>query len=418
MNRTLTRRIAFSEQFNLFVGIDLGKQKNEAIILDRQLRIHGRYKFAHNRADYDKLAEWLQKSRGIFTTPRILIGMEPTNDYWQWLATYLERVNIPYRMVNAFTVKKSREGLQLDYAKDDRRDALTIARLLREGQFTETQLLSETYAQMRFYEQAIWGLKSKLRQQKNMLRQNTERLFPELRQAFKDFTGQTALALLQNHANPQVIAAMSWQEFEASVRRDLKEGSRLMVKKLRQVYELAPDSIGLQSGQALQLLIQQQIATLSFQQQQLAELAQALLALFHTLPHAPAMLSLGLGEVTTACIAAELGDPSCFSSAKQWVKLAGIQPSNNQSGQYERQKTPMSHKGRARLRSYLFFATMRLIRTDATFKAKQQDLINRARQPLKRLEAVGALMNKLLHLMWAVCKKQTVYSPELFAKAT
>lgn len=414
MNRTLTRRIAFSEQFDLFVGIDLGKQKSEAIILDRQLRIHGRYKFAHNRTDYDKLAEWLQKSRAGFDTPRILIGMEPTNDYWQWLVTYLEQVGLTYRMVNAFTVKKSREGLQLDYAKDDRRDALTIARLLREGQFTETQLLPDTYAQMRQYEQALWELKKKMRQQKTVLRQNAERLFPELRQAFKDFTGQTALALLQNHADPQLITALSWEEFSGGVRRDLK-GDRLMVKKLRQVYELAPDSIGLRPGSALQVLIQQQIATLTFQQQQLAELERELLTLFHTLPHAPYLLSLGLGEVTTACIAAELGDPNRFSSAKQWVKLAGIQPSNNQSGQYERQKTPMSHKGRTRLRTHLFFATMRLIRYDTAFKTKQQELVNRTNRPLKRLEAVGALMNKLLHIMWAVCNNQTAYSPEILA---
>jgi transposase len=256
-----------------------------------------------------------------------------------------------------------------------------------------------------------------MRQQKTVLRQNSERLFPELRQVFKEFTGQTALALLQCHADPHVIAALSWEEFEAGVRQELK-GNRLMVKKLRQVYELAPHSIGLRPGGALQRLIQQTIATLSFQQQQVADLERELVALFHTLPHASYMLSLGLGEVATASIAAELGDPSRFSSAKQWVKLAGIQPSTNQSGQYERQKTPMSHKGRTRLRTYLFFATMRLIRCDPAFQAKHQALISRTKRPLERLEAVGALMNKLVHLLWAVCQKQTAYSPELFAQTT
>jgi hypothetical protein len=58
---------------------------------------------------------------------------------------------------------------------------------------------------------------------------------------------------------------------------------------------------------------------------------------------------------------------------------------------------------------------MRLIRRDPVFQAKQQALVNRANRPLKRLEAVGALMNNLLHIMWAICKKQTAYSPELFA---
>lgn len=413
MNRTLTRRIAFIEQFDLLVGIDLGKHKNIAVMLDRRLKRHSRFQFGHSREEYDGLATWLEKSRAGMQSPHILVGMEPTNDYWQWLATYFEDRGIPYRLVNSFTVKKSREGTQLDYAKDDNRDALTIGRLLTQGAFTETQLLPAIYAQMRQYEQAHWQLKREIGRQKTILRQYAERLFPELRQVFRDFTGQTATALLHNYADPQMVAAMSWATFIGAVRREF-QGNRLMVKKLRQVHQLAATSIGVRPGQALQHLIQQSLQTLIMQQNQLATLESALLNCFHQLPTAPYLLSLGLGEVTTALIAAELGDLNRFTFAKQMVKLAGIQPTANQSGAYERQKTPMSHKGRVRLRTYLFFATMRLIRWDAAFQIKHQALIKRASRPLKRLESVGVLMNKLLHLVWAVCRDQTSYAPQRF----
>lgn len=413
MNRTLTRRIACIEQFDLFVGIDLGKHKNVAVMVDRQFKRHGRLQFGHSREAYDQLAAWLKKSRAGIAAPCVLIGMEPTNDYWQWLATYLEDICIPYRLVNSFAVKKNRESAQLDYAKDDNRDALTITRLLMQGIFTETQLLPDIYAQMRSYEQAHWELTGDIRRQKTVLRQHAERIFPELQQVFQDFTGETATAVLQNHADPQVIAAMSWEAFVAAVRRDFK-GKRLMVKKLRQVHQLAATSIGVRPGHALQHLVRQHITTLAVQQQQLAALESELLTCLHQLPSAPYLLSLGLGEVTTALIAAELGDLSRFTFPKQIVKLAGIQPTTNQSGEYERQKTPMSHKGRVRLRTYLFFATMRLIRWDAAFQAKHQALINRPAQPLKRLESVGVLMNKLVQLIWAVCRDQTTYSPQCF----
>jgi transposase len=206
---------------------------------------------------------------------------------------------------------------------------------------------------------------------------------------------------------------MDWETFEASVRQDFA-GQKLAVKKLRQVHQLAVNSIGVQPGYALQHLIRHHIVTWSYQQQQMAELELELVNSLHQLPAAPYLLSLGLGEVTTALIAAELGDLSRFSAAKQLVKLAGIQPTANQSGEYERQKTPMSHKGRARLRTYLFFATMRLIRWDASFKQKHQALINRPSRPLKRLESVGALMNKLILLIWAVSRDQMMYSPQRF----
>lgn len=323
------------------------------------------------------------------------------------------QMGIPYRLVNAFAVKKSREGTQLDYAKDDNRDSATITHLLIQGVFTETQIPTGIYAQMRHYEQAHWQLSHQIGQQKTVLRQHVERLFPELQQVWGDYTGKTALAFLKNHADPHIIAQMDWDTFEARVRQDFA-GEKLAVKKLRQVYQLAANSIGVQPGCALQHLIRQHIVTWSYQQQQLAELEAELVNCLYQLPTAPYLLSLGLGKVTTALIAAELGDPSRFSAAKQLVKLAGIQPTANQSGEYKRQKTPMSHKGRVRLRTYLFFATMRLIRWDASFQQKHQALINRPSRPLKPLESVGALMNKLIQLIWAVSRDQMMYSPQQF----
>jgi transposase len=413
MNRTLTRRIAFSEQFDLFVGVDLGKATNIAVIINRRLKRYGRFKFTHSRQDYDKFAAWLKQNRAGVSSPRVLVGMEPTNDYWQWLADYLKQAGIPYRLVNSFTVKKYREGTQLDYAKNDDRDAQAISQLLTQGQFTETQLLPEPYAQMRQYEQTHWKLSAEIRREKTLLRQHAERLFPELRQVFGDFTGMTAVALLQNHADPKAIAALSWPTFESRVRQDLT-GKRLMVKKVRLAYDLAPNSIGGYAGDALQRLIQQHLATLRHLQQQLTAVETELLACFHTLPMASYLLSLGLGEVATALIAAELGDLNQFRHPKQLVKLAGIQPTPNQSGFYEREATPMSQKGRPRLRTYLFFGTMRLVRWDDAFRARKQAFVNRSKNPLKPIEAIGALMNKLLHLVWAVCRQETAYSPERF----
>ena len=286
MNRTLTRRITFIEQFDLLVGIDLGKEKSVAIIMDRYHKRYGRLQFEHTRAAYEKLVKWLGQERDGFKTPRVLVGMEPSNDYWQWLATYLEQEGVAYRMVNSFTVKKTREGNQLDYAKDDQRDGKTIAYLLSQGQFTETQLQSATYAQMRQYEQARWQLRQAMRRQKTILRQQVERLFPELRQIFTDITGKTITALLQNHADPQQITQMDWDMFVMGVRQDFT-GQRLVVKKLRQVYDLAPQSIGIRPGCALGQLIGQQIALLTLQQQQLEYVRSKPAGLLSYLAHCP-----------------------------------------------------------------------------------------------------------------------------------
>ncbi|MEM7119176.1 MAG: IS110 family transposase [Chloroflexota bacterium] len=414
MKRTLTRRIGEIEPYDLLVGIDLGKSVNVAVMVNQRQKQYGRFRFGHDRGEYERLKGWLRQNRAGMKKPQVLVGMEPTNDYWQWLASYLEQEGVPYRLVNPFTVKKTREGSRLDYAKDDNRDGETIAQLLGQGQFTETQLPAANYLELRHYEQARWQQSQALRRSKTILRQQVERLFPELRHIFSSFEGKTVRALLQNHADPHTIKRLSWDDFVAGVRQDFS-GKRLTIKMLRTVYEQAGQSIGIQPGRALQQLIRQQLALLALQREQLEQLEAKLVACLHSLPIAPYLLSIGLGAVTSALIIAELGDLNRFTSAKQLVKLAGIQPTPNQSGHYQRHKTPMSRKGRVRLRTYLFFATLRLIRWDAAFAAQQRRLTQRAHKPLTKGEAVGALMNKLLHLLWALCRQQIPYSPDRFA---
>ena len=71
----------------------------------------------------------------------------------------------------------------------------------------------------------------------------------------------------------------------------------------------------------------------------------------------------------------------------------------------------MSHKGRPRLRTALFFAVMRLVQVDETFARTYQRLRQREENPLTKMQALGALMNKLLRILWALIQKRTLYDP-------
>ncbi len=98
--------------------------------LARQL---DRFGFPHSRHGYDYLLRRLKAIQDKHQSPAVLVGMEPTNYFWKLLANFLEQQQINYRLVNAYTVKKHREGDQLDRSKDDTRDAFMIADLLRTG---------------------------------------------------------------------------------------------------------------------------------------------------------------------------------------------------------------------------------------------------------------------------------------------
>jgi transposase len=217
--------------------------------------------------------------------------------------------------------------------------------------------------------------------------------------------------MLRNHAAAAVIRDLSEEDFIAAVRRDY-EGRRLCVSKLRQAHALAAISVGLQDGvQALQLIVQQQLQALALLEWQRTEAHKAMTNCFLSLPESPYLLSVhGLGLVSAAIILAEIGAPKNYRNGRQLIKLAGTQPVPNTSGRKSRSRTPMSHKGRPQLRTALFFAVMRLVQVDDAFARQYLRFQQREKNPLTKMQALGALMNKLLRILWALMQNQTFYN--------
>lgn len=410
MSRNLAERLAKIEPGALLVGVDLAEKKNIAVVINQQGRQLNRFSFDHSQEGYDYLRQRLSNAQHREQAPAILVGMEPTGHYWKVLARYLEQEKIPYYLVNAYTVKKRREGDQLDRAKDDRRDAFTIADLVRTGKFTETKLLHEEYAELRQYGRQYHRLQKGLSRQRSVLRAAVGQTFPELRQVFKAFTGKTVRAMLKNHAAAIRVRQMSEEAFVAAVCDDY-QGVRPNISKLRRAYQLAQDSLGLEEVTALQMTIRHCLESLAHKEKQLEETVEALTTTFLCRPEAPHLLSLGMGQVTTALILAEIGDPSHFRNAGQLVKLAGIQPTPNHSGRHQRSATPMSGKGNAYLRTSLYFSCLRLSQHDPAFVALYRRYRHRQQNALTKMQAIGALMNKLLHVIWVLMKQRTFYNP-------
>ncbi len=411
-NSTLSKKLASVKPGTLLAGVDLALDGNVTVVLSERAERLDRFRFPNDQDGYNYFLRRIEALRERQQAPGLLVGMEPTNYFWKLLAAYLEEQEVPYRLVNPYTLKKHREGDQLDRSKDDWRDAFMVGDLLRTGKYTETRLLHGQYAELRQYVTLYTRLERDIRRQKNLIRNTAGQLFPELPRAFKDFTGATAMAMLRHHATAIEVQQMSQERFIAGVRADF-QAQRLQVSKLRRAHELAARSVGLKDGvQALQQALRLHIESLEVLQRQRDDTCTALVDCFVAMPEAPYLLSVhGLGVITAATILAEIGDPSHYTSARQLIKLAGTQPVFNASGRKTRSKTPMSHKGRPRLRTALFFAVMRLVQVDETFARTYQRLRQREENPLTKMQALGALMNKLLRILWALIQKRTLYDP-------
>jgi transposase len=411
-NRTLSKKLASVKPGTLFVGVDLGIDRNVAVVLSEHTQQLSRFGFPNDRDGYDYFYRRLETIQEQQQAPAVLVGMEPTNYIWKLLAADMEqqRPEHDYRLVNPYTVKKHREGDQLDRSKDDNRDAFIVGDLTRTGKYTETQLLHGSYAELRQCVTLYTRLRRSVRREKNHISNIVGQLFPELRRVFKDLSGQTALAMLCRHAAAVAVRKISEESFIAGVRADFHR-RRLQVAKLRRAHSLAQRSVGLSDGaKALQLALQLHVEALRMLQQQLERATKEMVDTFLALPESKHLLSVpGLGVITAAIILSEIGDPGNYTRVRQLVKLAGTQPVPNTSGRKTRSRTPMSGKGRSRLRTALYFAVLTLVRIDDAFAREYQHLQERKKNPLTKMQALGVLMNKLLRILWALMRNRTYY---------
>lgn len=416
MSSTLTRDRADVKSKTVYVGVDLGLDHHVAVVLGKE-PTRGRldrFGFAPTQEGFtyfhSRMARLLEREQAT----DMLVGMEPTNGFWKPLAQELELRDQAYCLVNPYTVKKHREGDQLDRSRDDNRDAQQIAKLVRQGAYTQTQLLHGMYAELRQY--VVWydRLTKDSTRQKNVIWSLVKQVFPELTIAFKDLGRKTALAMLSRCAPAATVRQMDWEPFEAMVRSGF-HGERLYLKGLRQAYDLAFHSVGIHDGlQAIQDSLSAYVETLWHLEKQRERAACKMHDTLHALPEAPYVLSIpGIKVVNAAMILGEIGDPRRYTSGRQLVKLAGVHPTPNTSGRKQRSRTPMSRKGRPRLRSALNQAVVTLIREDPAFKRRFEHLCQRKENPLEKMQAIGVLMNRLMRIIWALIQGSVYYDSRL-----
>lgn len=413
MSNHTAKHLASIPPGTLLAGVDLSLDDLVVVVLDATAKRLDRFRNDNSAAGYVALRQRLQRSVERHCASGVWIGMEPTNYYWKQLGYDLESHAIPFRLVNALTVKRHREGDQLDRSKDDWRDAFTIADLLRQGKFTETRLPHGIYAELQAGYAALQRLRRDRGRQATLLVNTVRQLFPEFEHVFKAVSGVTASAIIAAGLWPHVIATDPEPAFLARVRRHFT-GRHLSVRQVRQLYALAKESSGCREATtALGLMAQQQVEAIRLLDGQAQHLLDALLALFHTLPEAPYLLSIqGLTAPSALGIVACTGDLAQYPHGSALIKLAGTQPTPNTSGRKTYSATPFSHQGRSGLRTVAYFITLRLITQNDALAYHYRRLTMRAVHPLPKMQAIGACMNKLLWYAWHVVKRREVYDPQ------
>ena len=117
---------------------------------------------------------------------------------------------------------------------------------------------------------------------------------------------------------------------------------------------------------------------------------------------------VGIGVVTAVKVLAEFADLEQYESAKAAAADAGVTPSHFESGTSVRRRSRMSKMGKAGIRAALYWPAITAMRHCAAFKAYGERLA--ARGKAKKV-VIGAVMRKLIHIIYGVLKHRTPYDP-------
>jgi transposase len=412
MQNTAARKRKQVPEGYLVVGVDPHKKSHAAVAITQDFTTQAKFKFDNTREGLEAMLDRAKVEMVKSGCRGVMFAIETGGHYWRNVAYFLDEQGIPFRFINQFTLKRRREGKDLNRRKNDYRDSEVAAQLLCTGEFTESKLPKGVYAELRTAHNAYRRLVKERTRITNLVKGLLDGLFPEFTHVFKDPCALTALSVLSTYPIPRVIAGMTEDEFEATIEAQHK-GRRLMRKKLRALHYLARTSIGIDAGAcSLSSEIAFLVDKLELIRQQIRIIERTLVSLVDETEEGKYLLSIrGLNYIAVAGLLAELGCFKAYRSARQMIKMAGTNPTESESAGKKRSRTPMSKQGRPVLRYCAWTSVIPMLRFNPDFRAWAKQRRERPvhANPLGGREVVGAALNRLLRLAFAMVKNQTYY---------
>ncbi|RSD27799.1 IS110 family transposase [Mesobacillus subterraneus] len=416
MNYNQNDKIAQITSQTLIIGVDIAKFKHVARAQDyRGMEFGSPCFFDNTKQGFQLFLDWILQLKKEQEMEKVIVGMEPTGHYWLNLAHVLKENKIKFVAVNPLHVKKSKELDDNSPTKNDVKDARVIAQLVKDGRYAEPTIPQGVYAELRVAKKIRDLLTDDLQTVQGQIHNWIDRYFPEFLTVFKSWEGKAALQFLRLEALPHELVGYSDQDLLIHLRKAVTRS--VGINKIQELKRAATESIGLRQGAAMAKL---ELTTLldkyDLIQMKFEELDSKIDNLIEHIPGVQQMLAIkGVGRDTVAGFFAEVGDLQDYSHPRQIIKLAGLSLKENTSGKHKGQ-TKITKRGRKKLRALLFRVCMIMVAKNQAFKALHTYYTQRPDNPLKKMQSLIALCNKLIRIFFAIGKKQFEFSEERMLK--
>jgi len=370
------------EQFagqSLVFAVDVAKEQQFALLSNPELSESVLLQWNQ----LEQTAELINELKQL-NTP-ITVVMESTSTYGDAMRHQFRQAGFTIHQASAKRVHDAKEVYDGVPSLHDAKAAWLIARLYKEGFTKPWHELDDKERELNAYRRKYELHQSQHERNKNRLEAFLSRHWPEVLPLLA-LDSVTLESLLIDYGSPEQIAANAGQAAN-DMRRWGK--SCLSLEKIEAVIHSAATTLGQPCIEAERHYLQALAEELRHSRKQAKNAKQALEAVVKTEPGLKEM-GLTIGRVTTAILIGLHLDPRHFGCARSYLKALGLNLKEKSSGQ-DHGKLTLTKRGSALARKYLYFAALRLIKSDPVVSAWYRSKVD----PRAKSKTVIAFMRKL-----------------------
>lgn len=406
-------KLSFISDDMLIVGCDIGSQTHYIRAIDTRGRELSKnaFSFDNDAQGFQKARDWAVRLAAENDKKQIVLGLEPTGHYWFCLAAWMVAQGISVVQVNPYAVKQTKEVEDNSQLKDDRKDPKLIANLVKDGNYGMPYLPEGLYADLRRLQTFRDQLAEDRIRSVNRLHREMKIYFPEYQDAFGKLDGAFTLEVLKNAPFPQDILALG----EDGLKKLWKDAKLrgCGYKRAASIIRCAKESVGLLDGaDAGKEAVRWFAEKTEELNKKLDEVEAQLQKKCMEIPNAENIQEIpGIGANILSGILSDMGDIDRFDDAKEIQKISGLGLVACSSGKHKGE-TKISHRGRKRLRYWLFQAAKSAVSHAEEFKKLHVYYTTRAENPLKKMQSLIVIACKILRIIYTMLKKGVKYDPE------
>lgn len=406
-------KLTFISDDMLILGCDVGSETHYLRAVDTRGRELSKsaFPFSNSSEGFQSAKEWALKIAAENSKDQIVMGLEPTGHYWYALASWMISNGISVVQVNPYAVKQTKEVEDNSQLKDDTKDPKIIANLVKDGNFGMPYLPEKLYGELRRLSMFRDQLTEDRIRSLNRMHRELKIYFPEYKDALGKIDGAFSLGLLKKAPFPADLIVLGVDGIR-QIWHDAKLRGR-GYSRAGEILQYAEKSVGIKDGaEASKTAVKWFVEKIMEIDGQLSDIENRIKEKCQEIPHAENILEIsGIGEHILSGILAEMGDISRFDDVKEIQKLSGLGLVACSSGKHKGE-TKISHRGRKRLRFWLFQAAKSVVAHAEEFKELHVYYTTRTDNPLKKMQSLIVIACKLLRVIYAILTKGTNYDPK------